>query len=127
VTPPSGQVVLLVEDHDATRDAFATFLGMKGHTVHGARNGREALALLRARLRPDVILLDLNMPGGSGWAFREHQLRDPALAPIPVVIVSALAAAAGQADLLGDVDYLQKPVDPDELLAAVERFAASPR
>src|SRR5947209_2718037 len=103
------QTVSVVEDDPATRDAWALCLEGRGYRVHTAGDGREALDHLRRHPPPDLILLDLWLPGMSGWEFRQRQRHDPALAPIPVVVLSAVADAAERADALGDVGYLQKP------------------
>jgi CheY-like chemotaxis protein len=95
----------------------------EGHRVVGAANGREALERLRAMPRPSLILLDLMMPEMNGAQFRAEQLRDPALASIPVVVVSADAAAEEKAAALGAVACLRKPVDIDDLLDEVKRRA----
>jgi CheY-like chemotaxis protein len=114
---------LVVEDNDPLRDALSLFLVGEGHTVVVADNCKEALAFLRRASPPDFILLDLNTPQMDGYEFRKQQLQDPALASIPVVVLSA-GSVAEQSDLLGDVGYLQKPVDADLLLSAIHRFTA---
>jgi CheY-like chemotaxis protein len=96
----------------------------EGYTVRSAPNGREALDLLASPPHPHLILLDLWMPVMSGWDFRRHQLSDPALAGIPVVVLSATGDQAAAEESLGDVGYLQKPVDIDRLSAVLGRFAA---
>ena len=119
--------ILVVEDEpDIRRDLVAVLEG-KGYVVHSAANGRDALAHLRTYPAPSVILLDLRMPIMDGCRFREQQRRDPVLAGIPVVVLSALGDAASEDDALGDVGYLQKPFEVEELVAAVERFATVPK
>jgi CheY-like chemotaxis protein len=126
--PSAGKQILMVEDDDAIRYTLRLVLEGAGYTVSTAANGVEALERLQARPLPDLILLDLMLPQLSGWEFRERQRRDPALASIPVVVLSVLGADAERADALGGVvGYLQKPVDADELLAVVQRFAGSHR
>src|SRR5574340_1100683 len=102
--------VLLVEDDAAIRDALRELLEAEGFVVQGAANGREALARLRAGgHRPRLILLDLMMPVMDGWEFRQAQRGDPALARIPVVV---LTAADGAEDLIADMKVaacLSKP------------------
>ena len=120
----SGKTVLVVDDDVLTRQELTTLLEGQGYRVVSAGDGREALDRLRAGAPPDVILLNLVMPAVNGWEFREHQRRDPALADIPVVVLSGVGEVAAQADALGDVGYLQKPVEAGELLAAVEHFSA---
>jgi CheY-like chemotaxis protein len=101
---------------------LALLLETEGYAVQSAANGREALAHLRGRARPDLILLDLMMPVMSGWEFREAQKADPALADIPVVIVSAASEVGQKAVALQAAGYLQKPVDADHLLVLVRRL-----
>jgi CheY-like chemotaxis protein len=112
-----------VEDDGAVGDALGLLLATEGFTVHRAGNGQEALDRLRSGGPPDLILLDLMMPVMDGWEFRRRQRQDPALASIPVIILSTTATTAARVNGLGDVGYLQKPVGADELLAAVRRFA----
>jgi CheY-like chemotaxis protein len=111
--------VLIVEDDESAREALAAFLEAEGYPVLEAGNGREALG----RLRDDgvgAILLDLMMPVMDGWEFRATQLRDPALAPIPVMVVTADASARGRALSLG-VEYMSKPIQFPRLLAFIDR------
>jgi CheY-like chemotaxis protein len=113
--------ILLVEDDPSTRDAMALALQLQGYKVVTAADGQAALDHLRDDGRPCVILLDLMMPVLDGWAFRQRQQQDPHLAAIPVVVVSADGSVPQKAAALGAADYLQKPVDVDELVAAVRR------
>jgi len=115
--PISGRRVLVVDDDAGIRDVLADFLEGEGYQVASARDGSDAL--LKAKLeRPDVIVLDLMMPTMSGWGFRAEQMRDPALADVPVVIASAFTCRMEVAA------HLQKPFDLGRLLAAVRRAAA---
>jgi CheY-like chemotaxis protein len=116
-----------VDDEEMVRDAMAKLLQRKGYATRTAANGREALAQLRAQPPIKLVLLDLWMDGGDGWEFREAQRKEPTLAGIPVVILSAVGDAAEWADNLGDVGYLRKPIKAEELFAAVERFTFSPK
>ena len=111
--------ILVVEDDQDVRDALATVLETEGYTVVTAAHGEEALGRLRAASAPSVILLDLYMPVMNGWAFRAEQLRDPKLAEIPVIVVSADSMVARRAADLGAAGYVGKPIDFDRLLALV--------
>jgi CheY-like chemotaxis protein len=91
--------------------------------VSTAANGREALALLRGRERPQLILLDLSMPVMSGWEFCRHRQRDPALASIPVVVFSADGDLGQTASSLGAAGYLQKPLEPEALVHTIRHHA----
>jgi two-component system response regulator MprA len=90
--------------------------------VTTAEHGRRALELLRAGLRPGVILLDLMMPVMNGWQFRDEQAHDPQLSPIPVLIISGDGRVAEKTTALGAAGYLRKPIDLDVLLGTVARF-----
>ena len=113
--------VLLVEDDDDVRGAYAAYLEGAGYIVIEAGDGSEALQRLRAA--PDsfcLILLDLFMPTMNGWAFRAEQLRDPDLAAIPVVVISADARTEQNAGQLGALAHLKKPIDVDALVSLVD-------
>jgi CheY-like chemotaxis protein len=114
-------LILLVEDDEATRTAMALALELQGYTVTAVANGQEALDQLRAAGRPCLILLDLMMPVMDGWQFRRAQAQDPALAGIPVVVVSADGSVPQKAAALGAAGFLQKPVEVDDLLVTVQR------
>jgi CheY-like chemotaxis protein len=114
---PPGQSILLVEDDDLLRGAMRMVLEWEGYQVACAGDGGHALDYLRAGGRPALILLDVLLPGLDGWRFRREQRRDPALAKIPVVVVSALDAAdCPEADA-----HVRKPFDPRQLLEAIRR------
>jgi CheY-like chemotaxis protein len=100
--------VLVVED-PASRDGLAPALEAKGYVVDRARNGLEALDLLRCGLRPRIILVDPGMPARDGWQLLQQRERNPALAAIPVVVVSAADPAQARAAALGAVEFLQQP------------------
>src|SRR5262245_13335746 len=94
VPPEQGsgpRLVLIVDDDHDIREALSQVLGDEGWVVATAADGREALDYLDAHrdALPEVILLDLMMPVMSGGEFRAEQLKDPSLAPIPVVVISA--------------------------------------
>ena len=115
--------VLLIEDDEDVRGAYAAYLEGAGYVVVEARDGREALQRLRAA--PDtfcLILLDLFMPTMNGWAFREAQVKDPAIADIPVVVVSAGADLPRHVAKMGVVAAVAKPIDFDRLLQLVGRY-----
>jgi CheY-like chemotaxis protein len=116
---PHGKLILLVEDDCEVREGVSDLLIELGHGVVGAGNGEDALRRLREEgLRPNLILLDLRMDGMDGNQFREEQLRDPSLAAIPVVVVTADERLPSTAGLKG-LPRLVKPVRMDDLAAAV--------
>jgi len=116
-------VILLVEDDCDVREALAELLESEGFEIHIAVDGWEALEYLRAGRRPGLILLDLMMPRMDGVEFRAAQRRDPAIAGVPVVLLSADAHMREKAAALDAAGALGKPVDIDELLGIIGRFS----
>jgi CheY-like chemotaxis protein len=90
-----------------------------GYRVVTAENGADALHKLRSGELPSVILLDLMMPDMDGVQFRQEQCRDPRLAAIPAILVSASGKISGTSNALG-LAGLTKPVDLDVLIATIE-------
>ena len=125
-TNDAATTVLVVEDAFDLRDALVPILEYEGHRVVSAANGREALDWLHAMPPPSLILLDLMMPVMNGEEFRAEQLRDPALASIPVVILSAHPGAEERASHLGAAACLKKPFDIEDLLVQVRRASRGP-
>ena len=113
--------VLIVEDDADLREMMAQLLTLEGYQIETVANGREALDYLTDAPRPDVILLDLMMPIMDGWEFRRRQQSDPALADVPVIVLTALDQAQARATDLNGVDFLKKPLDFDRLLDLVRR------
>jgi CheY-like chemotaxis protein len=109
------KTVLIVDDDEDFRVSYREALSVAGYSTAGAADGEEALALLRQRADIGLILLDLMMPRMNGWELYEKLARDPALARIPLVVVTA-----GETKLPG-VEHLSKVADLGELLAVVRR------
>jgi C4-dicarboxylate-specific signal transduction histidine kinase len=119
--PTGARRILLVEDDADLRDALEDSLGARGYAVVSAIDGDDGLRRMR-EIRPDVVVLDLMMARCDGWQFRVAQRRDPTLAAIPVVVISANGsahAAAVDADL-----YVRKPFDPGQLADAIGHVLA---
>jgi DNA-binding response OmpR family regulator len=110
--------VLIVEDDADIRSFMQFLLDSSGYETMAAGNGREALAAMRDR-RPCMVLLDLMMPIMDGFDFRVHQLRDPALAQVPVLCLTAMPDTASLAERLS-APCLNKPVSIDRLLNEVQ-------
>lgn len=113
--------ILVVEDDADLGDVVAMVLGAAGYTPVLAKDGREALERLRD-FKPRVILLDLMMPGMNGWELRAALQRDPALAAVPVVVMTGDGNAASKAAALDAADYMQKPIDVPKLLRTMSRY-----
>lgn len=114
--------IAIIDDDDDLRDTMCTLLEAAGYQTEAFSEGREALAGIARGPRPDLILLDLMMPGMNGWQFRDAQLGDGPLAEIPVVVMSARSSiVAPGVPSLGEVDVLRKPFAIDELLSVIAR------
>ena len=105
--------VLVVDDDPVIRSMLTASLEASGHEVTTAKDGSEALELVRAE-GFDVILLDVLMPGMNGDQVLEHLKDDPKLRHVPVVMVTSLddVGSAVRCIELGADDYLPKPIDP---------------
>ena len=123
MTEGAGCTVLVVDDDPGIRESIVGVLADEGYTGIEARDGLDALARLRTGdAAPCLILLDLMMPGMDGMQFRDEQLRDPQLATIPVVVISADASTTVKASALGAAGVLRKPIDLFDLLRTIQRY-----
>jgi CheY-like chemotaxis protein len=116
---PKRDCVLIVEDDTDLRETLVDLLQVEGYRTAEAANGREALARLGQAGPPCLVLLDLMMPVMNGWELREQMRQDPALASVPVAILTGVRNGTDQAAALDAVGYFQKPLDFDALLATV--------
>jgi len=112
--------VLIVEDDADLREMMAQLLSLEGFQTAAVANGREALDYLHNGDAPDLILLDLMMPVMDGWEFRRKQQADPALASVPVIVLSALDQS--RAADVNATAFLKKPLDFDRLIQLVRRY-----
>jgi CheY-like chemotaxis protein len=114
-----GPVILLIDDEPAACDMVSRMLARDGLRTVSAHDGETGLRLAR-ELRPSVILLDVLMPSLDGWAVLSRLKADPALAEIPVVMVS-VAGDQAMGVALGASDHLDKPVDRARLAQVLDR------
>jgi CheY-like chemotaxis protein len=114
---------LIVDDNRDSREGSAEYLEAFGFDVEQASGGEAALASLRRRAPPDVVLVDLQMPGLDGWELVKLMRRDPALQSIPVIAVSACVFPNDRARAreAGCDLFLSKPCLPGHMLRAVRR------
>ena len=118
------RVVLAVDDDPEIRELLKVIIGEQRMRAVAVADGLEALCWLRSgEPPPHLILLDLMMPRMGGLAFLAEKLRDPALAPIPVVVLSAGRGAEEQLHDLGCATLLAKPVDLATLIEVLDRFS----
>ncbi|HZS04535.1 MAG TPA: response regulator [Blastocatellia bacterium] len=117
-------LILVVEDHEASRGFLKALFRVEGYRVIEAADGEEALSLL-AQHRPDLIITDLMMPGMSGQEFIRRVRAQPHYSGTPIVVTTALE----KADLIsaarrGVELYLRKPLDTDRIVREVRRLLA---
>jgi two-component system, cell cycle response regulator DivK len=119
----SRPLVLVVDDYQDAREMYAEYLAYSGFRVAEASNGLEALEKA-FELRPDVILMDLSLPGMDGWAATRRLKTDERTRGIPVVALTghALAGASESARQAGCDAFVTKPCLPDELVVQVRRM-----
>jgi len=114
-------LVLIVDDSPTEQHVFCKALGRKGYDTVVANDGEEALSLAE-KVKPDVIVMDVVMPGMNGFQATRQLSKNPATADIPVVIVSGKGQETDRIWGLrqGAAQYLVKPVESSELVHAVE-------
>lgn len=117
--------ILVVDDEPDIRMLVRMVLERAGHAVIEAANGNEALTALETS-HPDLMLLDMRMPGLDGWAVLERMRAENWFARIPVVVLSAHVDAAASRKALqeGCSGYIGKPFRPQELVETVEKVLA---
>lgn len=115
--------ILIVDDEPANQEMLAHLLQPEGYRILGASTGMEALDLI-AEDSPQLILLDVTMPGLDGYAVASLLKADPNTASIPIIMVTAHAGRGARVVGLntGAEDYLTKPVDAAELLLKVRNL-----
>ena len=112
--------ILVVDDEPAARELIARGLRAEGYDVYPAADGAEGLRLAKT-LRPDLITLDVLMPGTDGWGVLSALKADRELASIPVIMLTILDDK-NMGYALGAADYLTKPVERERLLAVLRRY-----
>jgi CheY-like chemotaxis protein len=119
----SSQSILVAEDNAIQREGTALVLRQEGYQVTLASTGQEVLKCLRSGEKFDLVLLDMMLPNRDGWSVLEEKNNDPALAHIPVVVMTALSVASREwAQSLGAAGFLRKPVDTEPLLKETRRL-----
>ena len=115
--------ILIVEDNHLNRLLIHDILELRGHEVHEAATVEEARRAL-ASVRPDLLLLDVQIPGGGGEAIIREVRGRPELNDLPIVAVTSLAMPGDRERLLsiGFQGYLSKPIDTRTFGAAIESY-----
>jgi CheY-like chemotaxis protein len=115
--------ILLVEDDEDILNLVKTLLELEGYIVRCAKNGEEALSSLHSNQNlPSLILLDLMMPVMDGTKFREEQIKNPRIAGVPVVIMSAANQIEAKSSQIGITAFLKKPLDIDCITETVKNI-----
>ena len=115
--------ILLIEDNLQNRYLATFLLKQRGHDVFEAESGPQGLEMA-ARMHPDLILLDIQLPGMDGHAVARALKSDPQLQLIPIVAVTSYAMVGDREKSLaaGALGYIEKPINPDTFVIEVERF-----
>jgi len=120
---PKPKTILVVEDHKLNMKLFCDLLGMRHHSVFQAIDGVEALKLARQH-KPDLILMDIQLPGVSGLEIVKWMREDDSLRAIPIVAITAFAMQGDEERIrAGGCDgYLAKPISAEGFLRVVDQF-----
>ena len=123
MTEQNSPLILVVDDYQDAREMYAEYLQFSGFRVAEARNGNEAVEQAFA-LKPDLILMDLSLPGMDGWEATRRLKADEATRRIPIVALTghALAGASEGAKRAGCDSFVTKPCLPDDLVVEVRRM-----
>ena len=119
----NGQTILVVDDFDDTRLLLRTWLERKGFRVIEAQDGRQAITVAEAS-SPDLIIMDVEMPGLDGLSATKEIRKMPAFATVPIVAVSAYGADQFRLAALeaGCNEYVSTPFEPNELELLIRSF-----
>jgi twitching motility two-component system response regulator PilH len=117
------QKILVVDDSKTELHHLSGLLGRRGYTVRTAENGDEAMRRL-AEDKPDLILMDVVMPGLNGFQLTRSITRDPRYADVPVIMCTSKSQETDKVWGMrqGARDYIVKPVDADELVSKIKVF-----
>lgn len=119
----AAKTILIVEDNDLNMKLFNDLLQANGYNTLQARNGTDALGIAR-RHQPDLIIMDVQLPGLSGLEITRQIKADAALSTIPVVAVTAFAMKGDEVKIRegGCEAYIAKPISVPQFLDTVARF-----
>ena len=124
--PRTQKKILIVEDNDLNLKLFRDLLGANGYDTVETKEGYEAINLAR-NLRPDLILMDIQLPEISGLEVTKRIKADPDIRHIPIIAVTAFAMKDDEEKILraGCEAYISKPISIADFLAAIRQFLGS--
>ncbi len=114
--PPRTSLVLVVEDHEESRKMLKVLLSLKGYEVIEAEEGERALELAKDK-HPDLVLMDISLPGRDGLAIYREMRNCSSLGDVPIILTSGYSTDAFRQEVraAGCNEFLVKPLDFDEL------------
>ena len=120
-----SQRILVVEDHEDNRQILRDLLGSAGYEMVEAHDGESAHPMA-SKEKPDLILMDIQLPGLDGYEATRRIKADPALKAIPIIVVTSYALSGDEAKAreAGCDDYVAKPYSPRQLLAKIRHYLA---
>ncbi len=121
-------IVLLIEDNPYNRYLITYLLEGRGHRVIAAEDGPEGIRVAGST-KPDLVLLDIQLPGMDGYSVARALRQNETLARVPIVAVTSYAMVGDRERVLaaGCTGYLEKPINPDTFVDDIESFHHSPR
>lgn len=122
-----ARTILLIEDNEQNRYLATFLLEQHGYTIVPAPDGPRGIELARA-LTPDLILLDIQLPGMDGYAVARALRQIASLGDAPIIAVTSYAMLGDREKALaaGCSGYIEKPIDPDTFVAEIERLSTPP-
>ena len=115
--------ILIIEDNEQNLYLETFILQKNGHEIIQARNGEKGIALA-AQSSPDLILLDIQLPGMDGYRVAEELRKNPRIAKIPIIAVTSYAMTGDRERILeaGCTSYIEKPINPDTFHLEITQF-----
>lgn len=115
--------VLIIEDNEQNMYLVTFILEKNGYNVIQAQDGRKGIALA-GQVKPDIILLDIQLPNMDGYAVAHELKANPGLDDVPIVAVTSYAMAGDRERIVaaGCEGYIEKPIDPETFMRQVEQF-----
>ena len=124
-TPKTSPLILLVEDNEANIITISSYLDAKGYDLLSTQNGKEAITLVHAE-KPDLVLMDIQMPQMDGIETIQYLRKDPNLTDLPIIVLTALAMPGDRDRCLaaGATDYISKPIRLKILQSLIQKHLA---